>query len=326
MLRRRSTFRREAEGGALPPSSSGPRGPRVMAAAVLACAIFAPARALAQACCAGSGTVTPARLAMHEQALAGLTLRGAAVMGSYDPSGHYTKNPARASELDFEEDLFGAIKVLRRGQLAAFVPVVETRRAAGGTTDFGGGLGDVNVGARYDFVNTGEYLGAPGVALLAGLTLPTGRAPESASGPLAADATGTGAVQTNFGVAFEQTIDDWLFSATTLVALRSPRDVRGVRERLGLQITELVAAAYSFSAEEAAGVVVSYTIEDEAVVGGLIAPMTARRIATISLVGVMGIADGWRVQGALAFDPPISGFGKNLPATTGLSISGIRAF
>ena len=304
-----------------------PRGAaRVAALAAAIAAIVTPARALAQACCAGSGTATPARLAMHEQALAGLTLRGAAVTGSYDPAGHYTKNPSGASELDLEQDLFATLRVRRRGQIAAFVPLVETRRTGGKTTDFGGGIGDVNLGARYDLVNTGEHLGAPGVALLAGLTLPTGTPPERASGALAADATGTGAFQMNSGVAFEQTIDDWIFSATTLVAFRTARDARGVREHLGLQITELAAAAYSFSAEEAAGVLLSYTIEDEAVVAGRIAQGTARRTATISLLGVLGIADGFRLQGAIAFDPPISGFGKNLPATTGISVTTIRAF
>jgi hypothetical protein len=72
--------------------------------------------------------VTPARLELHEDALAGALLRVGGVHGSYDTAGRYIASPSGDTEVDFEEDLFGAIRVLRRGQVALLVPLIETRR------------------------------------------------------------------------------------------------------------------------------------------------------------------------------------------------------
>ncbi|HEX3344475.1 MAG TPA: hypothetical protein VHS09_07865 [Polyangiaceae bacterium] len=174
-----------------PPSSTSSRG---LAALVALTAWAFPAAARAQACCAGGSAVTPGRLELHEDALVGAELRAAALLGSYDTGGRYRANPAGDTEGDFEEDLLGAVRVLRRGQVALLVPLVETQRQDprdGG--HFGGGIGDVNLGARYDFVLAGESRVVPGVALLGGVTFPTGKPPELASPPLAVDATGIGA-------------------------------------------------------------------------------------------------------------------------------------
>src|SRR5271166_2707058 len=75
----------------------------------------APARAWAQACCAGGSAVTPGRLELHEDALVGMQVKAATVLGSYDASGRYFASPSGDTEGDFEQDLFGAIRVLRRG-------------------------------------------------------------------------------------------------------------------------------------------------------------------------------------------------------------------
>ena len=118
--------------------------------------------------------------------------------GSYDTGGRFHGSPAGATEFDFEEDLFGAVRVLRRGQVALLAPFVETQRQTrvdGG--HLGAGVGDINASFRYDFFLAGESRYVPGVALLGGVTLPTGRAPESATAPLAVDATGIGAWQAN---------------------------------------------------------------------------------------------------------------------------------
>src|SRR5580692_10556922 len=112
---------------------------------VAAAAASVPARASAQACCAGGSAITPGRLQLHEDALVGAELKAGAVLGTYDPSGRFLGSPAGDTEGDFEEDLFAAVRVLRRGQIALLVPVVETQRqdpTDGGR--FGGGLGDIN--------------------------------------------------------------------------------------------------------------------------------------------------------------------------------------
>src|SRR5580704_6291737 len=103
-----------------------------------------PSRARAQACCAGGSAVTPGRLELHEMALVGTQLHAASVLGSYDAGGHFVAPPPGATEFDFEEDLFAALRVLRRGQVALLVPLIETQRQTtvnGG--HLGGGVGDV---------------------------------------------------------------------------------------------------------------------------------------------------------------------------------------
>ena len=184
---------------------------------------------------------------MHEVALAGVQVKASDVLGSYDSGGHYDGSPRGDSEIDLEQDLFGAFRLFGRAQLALLVPIVETRRQAAGVSAFGGGVGDINASARYDFVVAGESLYVPGIALLAGVTFPTGTPPESASAPLAVDATGIGAWQANAALALEQTFGPWLANATAIVAKRTER----FGQTLGTQFTLLAAGAYTFDARPA---------------------------------------------------------------------------
>ena len=212
-----------------------------LAFAVCGALVMVSTRAAAQACCAGSGAVTPGRLAVHEDALVGLQARAAHAFGSFDSRGHYSTPPPGSSEQDFEQDAIGALRmpVVDRAQLAVLVPLVETRRTARGVGEFGGGLGDVNASARYDFLYAGQNRVVPGIGALIGITLPTGRPPESATQPLATDATGIGAFQVNAGLAIEQLWDGWLITAYGIVAKRTSRTVQGIRTTLGTQWTAL---------------------------------------------------------------------------------------
>src|SRR4051794_13557073 len=94
-------------------------------AVALSATIAAPRPARAQACCAGASALTPARLALHEDALVAASIRTTDIVGSFNPSGHYVASPAGTSELDFEQDLIGTLRVLGRGQVSAVVPLVE---------------------------------------------------------------------------------------------------------------------------------------------------------------------------------------------------------
>jgi len=284
---------------------------------------LAPSRAWAQACCAAASAVTPARLEPHEDALAGVQLRAGAVIGSYDTGGRYVPSPSGDAEGDFEEDLFAAVRVLRRGQVALLVPVIETlRRTPRDGASFGGGIGDVNASVRYDFVAAGESRVVPGVALLAGVTLPTGRPPEQATPPLATDATGVGAFQGNAALALEQTAGPWLFAATGLVALRTPR----FGQQLAPQVTLLAAGAYSFDAAVVA-LSVSYTFEAEATASdGTSVPASSRRLTAITLGGLLPLGERWRVAASLFLDPPVDALGSNQPASAGLTTALIRSF
>jgi hypothetical protein len=294
---------------------------------------LAPEGAFAQACCAGGSAVTPGRLGMHEDVLVGLDAKVGRVTGTYDESGRFAY--ASHSEVDLEQDLFGALRVLDRGQVTLLVPFVQTRRTGRGTAgaiaQFGGGIGDVNASARYDFVRAHESRVVPGIALLAGLTLPTGRAPESATPPLQADSTGIGAFQLNLALALEQSFGPWLVNATGIVAKRTEHG----GEALGTQVTLLVAGAYTFEDEAAVALAASYAFEGDATcssagalcpAGSAAVPGSAKATTTLSLTGSWPLTDAWRVLGGVYFAPPVGSLGSNEPATEGLSLTVIRAW
>lgn len=269
------------------------------------------ARARAQACCAGTGAVTPGRLALHEFALVGLQSKTATELGSFDATGQYAASPKGASELDLEQDLFAAVRVLDRAQIAFLVPIVETRRTSQGLTEFGGGVGDINLNLRYDFSVAGASRLVPGLAMLAGITFPTGRPADSPHlRPLATDATGIGAFQGNLGIALEQVFGPWLVNLTGIAAVRSARTVTSadatVHERLATQWTALGAVAYVLPSEAAVALSASYAVEGNAQINGEAALDSGHRLTTLTASGVLPLSDTWRVQGALFLNPPLS--------------------
>lgn len=293
------------------------------AAAIVAASFLGSSPALAQACCAGASAVTPGRLELHEDALVGVELKAGAVLGAYQPNRQFIENPHGVGELDLEQDVFGAVRVLRRGQIALLAPAIETqRRAPTAGTAFGGGIGDVNAAARYDFVLAGESQWVPGIALLAGVTFPTGRAPEQATQPLAVDATGIGAFQFNGALALEQTFGPWLVNATGIVAQRTSHG----GETLGTQVTLLAAIAYSFPNDAGLAFSGSYVFEGDATMAGADVPLSAKSGTTFTLSGLWPITDAWRVIGAAYLNPPIDSFGSNQLADLGIGAGVIRSW
>ena len=301
--------------------------------ALIAVAIVAAAaRASAQACCAGAAAVTPGRLAIHEDALVGLQLKTANVFGSFSTDGSYASAPPSTTEWEFEQDLFGALRVLPRGQLALLVPVIETYRRTPNRSSFGGGLGDINFGARYDFVLAGEARYIPGIAVLAGVTFPTGESIESAEDPLGTDATGVGTYQANVGLAIEQSEGPWLFGVTGLVAKRASRTVDTgvgpVTTSLAARWTLLASTAYTFPNDAAVAVLASYAVEGSPEVTPEVIgpPLATRRLPLFGLVGLHPITDAWRLQGGFFLTPPISSFGRATTAQLEFVLALLRSW
>jgi hypothetical protein len=302
--------------------------PEVSALVAIASLLVAP-RAQGQACCAGSSAITPGRLQVPEDALVGVQLRAATILGAHDAEGRYRSSPSGNKELDFEEDFLGTLRILPRAQLTALVPFVETRRTAPPRlTDTGGGIGDVNLSARYDFVLAGESLRIPGIAVLVGATLPTGRPPESAgeNHPLAADATGIGALQGSIGLALEQTFGPIVVNLSGILTQRAARTANEIRTRLGTQGTLLAAVGYTFENEAALAFVGTYTVEGNARIDDRVIDGSGRRVTTFTLSGLYPIDDRWRLQGGLYTNPPISQLGKNQPAALGATFTILRAW
>jgi len=158
------------------------------------------------------------------------------------------------------------------------------------------------------------------------VTFPTGTPPESATKPLATDATGVGAYQGSLGVSVEQAFGPWLVSTYGIGAERLARTARGVHERLGTQFSLLGAVAYVFPTNEAVALVASYTFEGNATVDGIEQDATAHRLTVLSAAGVVPVDEHLRFQGALTFTPPVSGLGENQIASAGLAFTTVYAW
>ncbi len=291
---------------------------------LLAAALAWSGRARAQACCAGSSAVTPGRLGLHDVALIGVDARAAALVGSFDASGGYRARASGTVEDDLEQDLFASYRVFRHAQVALLVPFVETLRRAGNLSDAGGGIGDLNLSARYDFLYAGQSRWLPGLAILAGVTFPTGRAVGPDTGPLAASATGVGAFQLNGGLAVEQAWGPWLVSLYGLVAARTPFELAGVRETLAPQVSALASVGYVTRSEIAIALSASIGYEGDPVVEGATVPNAEKVSASLGAGAVLPIDDHWRAQLAIAWNPPV--VGQNAIATVGFTWTLVRTW
>ena len=261
----------------------------------------------------------------------GAQLKGAFMYGSFDQLGDYHAPSSESSEQNYEQDLFGSLRLNTHAQISALVPFIETHRSVPGLSQTGGGIGDINLNARYDFTFAGASRIVPGIGLLAGLTLPTGRAPDSPdAGPLAAGATGTGAFQGNLALAFEQLYGPWLLNLTGAAALRSARTVSSasssVRSQLAPQWTLLAALAYVFRDDRALALSASYATEGDSELNGERVPDSGHRLTTLTVGGVWPTSDHLRLQGSLFWNPPIDGSSLNQPALLGASATMVYAW
>lgn len=275
-----------------------------------------------QACCASGSGLTPGWLGNHDKALVGVQVRGSATWGTY-PYGDGFFERAATRDARYEGGLFGALRLLPRAQVAAFAPVDVTRRFGAHGREAGGGVGDLSLMGRYDLVRTGE-LRIPGIALLAGALLPTGRPVDRATGLLAADATGTGTFEFDLGMSVEQTFGRALLHATALAGPRLPRDVLGQREALGTRGLFVLAGGYVFEGETSLLLSLSHASEGDASIDGARARGTGTRTTQAAVIAVVPLSDSLKLRSTVFSDlPPL---GENRPTLAGSSLAILWSF
>jgi hypothetical protein len=195
-------------------------------------AALAAAPAQAAACCMSASVVGTGRLAVWEDAAAGLVTAWSHGTGRWDTAGRYRPFTAGLLEDELRVDAWGLVRLHERWQLNARVPwVTGVRATPDGTSSLGTGLGDVSAGARWDALLLGEYEHLPGLAVLAQVLGPTGRRPEQATDPLGATATGRGAWAASLGLAAEYATAPW-FVRLDLAAVYTAPFVRADTQRL----------------------------------------------------------------------------------------------
>jgi hypothetical protein len=275
----------------------------------------------AQACCVAPSTTGLGRLAMYETLLTGVEARGAAAYGSFDPDGRFRGAPRGTHDVTLEQNLFVTARLLSRGQGTVTLPFVETLRGGGGASSAGGGLGDVRLALRWDLVRSEDARPWPGVAVLAGVAMPTGVAPEKAERALATDATGTGTTQAWAGAAFEETRGPWLFMASGVVTVRADRTLDGVTCSLPPRFAAGLAVAHAWTSGFVVSFGGSYAAEGDASIGGARVPDTSRR--TLQLTGAMQapLGNGARLVLSTFVTPPIGVITAGEGASTGLSLA-----
>jgi hypothetical protein len=163
------------------------------------------------------------------------------------------------------------------------------------------------------------------VALLAGVTFPSGIPAESAAQPLAANTTGLGAWQVAGGLSLERTfLDRIVLNGTALVTQGFDRHVGAVSEQLGTQFSGLFAAGWIFPDEAAVAVTFTYSDSLDTRLNGVAQPSSEIQVNTLGLAGGIPITDEWRIQGTVFWDLPF--LGRNHIDSLGGSVTVIRSF
>ena len=312
-----------------PPATTPRRAATLLsAAAALAAALVAlaaPRTARAQACCGGASAIGTTRLAPHEDAVIGVSARATWLYGSMRHDGAYVAAPDGVLDLGFEQSVLGTLRVLRHGQLSAVVPVVQTYRMLPGRAEAGAGLGDVQLGARYDFIEPGASPTWPGIALAWSLTLPTGRSPEDATSPLATDATGTGGTAAGADLFLERTFKDVFVQVAGSALWRAPRVVGDLHPQRGLAFSAFAAGGYSFDNGLVTALTLSYRAELDGRLDGVTVPDSGHEITRAGLAAGYSFSFDWRLQGSVFADVPVAPLSRNHPMSAGVAITLLRS-
>jgi hypothetical protein len=306
--------------------SGEPERAGLFVAVAAALVAAAPSVARAQACCAAPSLVAPSRLARSESGAVGVQARGRGVFGSFASDGSFARTSS--GDLEAAQDLFGSLRVFRHAQVALLVPFVETRRRAAGLSDVGGGLGDLRLAAHVELLRAGERRFVPGLALVMGGALPTGTAPEDATGLLAADATGTGSYEGSVGLEVDQRFERAFVVFGGGVGRRTGRAVGGVQQSFGPRFTALATGGLVLDNDLTLGAFVSAlhqgAARDEAT--GAAMPGSALSLVTAGVGATLPVGEVWRGHAALSADCPVSGLGRNQSAGAGLTVSVLRVW
>jgi len=313
---------------------------RAAAVAILAAGLARATPAAAQACCIGGALVSPVRLAPPEDYAVGLQTRARNAIGSFGADGSFVSSSLSSStEQDLEQDLAASFRLARRAQIGLVLPYLETHRTGPGVDDWGSGIGDLALNARYDFELAAEMAYWPGFALLGGAVFPTGKAVGDGTNPAATDATGTGTYRVSLGVGLEKVhgplygaLNVWTtYSGSNTVTPPSPPGAPpgatpSLTTAFPLQLTALAVGGYVFENEAAAALYVSFLERGDTSTNGATQPASGLRLTTVGATGLLPIAEDWRLAGSVFTDLLLSSFGRNEQAGAGLSASLVRAW
>lgn len=315
-----SIWRRARRAGPCEHAPVRPVIARPLALAFALCA--APQAVKASPCCAGSTVPGFERLALWEQVAAGLRLGYERGLGAWDAEGRWHPHEDYA-ESSRRADLWLIERLSERWQAGLRVGALHLDRAAGGAGglhDAGGGAGDLGASVRFDLAPGGEGPWGLGVAFVAGLTVPTGRATEASVGPLAADATGEGQWVPSAGMALLRPFGDAFLGLNAALGVPLARTVAGRETRRGVELQTALLAGYAPVPALSLSVNLGHRWQGETSVDGRSQAGSGRGSLTAGLGGALDLpapVENLAIQAALSGPVALDGAGRNLLAGLG---------
>ena len=285
---------------------------------VLLCAVGWSGSAWAQACCSGGQAVTPIRLGDLERAAAGFVLRASGGLGSIDASGVWRATAAGTHDINLEQDLLAAVRVHKRVQMALTLPWLETARNAPGVPWASGqGLGDIDLAARADVTRLDDARPWPALAVVAGVTMPTGRAADASKAPLATDVTGTGTWQLRPAVVLDRQWQPWLLQMAGVVTWAAPHTVGDLHAQQGMSGTVTAAVVRELPLDLFGSVALTWLGAGASTLNGQTLEKSGRSQWTAAASMLWQASARWRVHGGVTTQLPLPDLSQNATVTLG---------
>ncbi len=169
-----------------------------------------PATAQSAACCTSATLSGVGRLKAWEESAVGVATSWAHSIGNWNARGEWNSFGDTYRESLWRSNFWGIARVRDDLEFSFALPWVRTSRAIPQQSATGNGLGHSQVGLRYEALAIGQYRGIPGLAILMGVTIPTGNRPDEAtSNPLRASTTARGEWATSIAISMEYAYLPW---------------------------------------------------------------------------------------------------------------------
>ena len=292
---------------------------RILLAATL---LLAPAAAHAAACCLSTSAFGAGRLAAWEDAAAGIQLGYASNGGRFGDDGTFAGN-RDYEEREARATAFAIIRLARDWEAGVRVPWVFGARASGDVDETGNGIGDLSFALRWDAIQPGKL---PGLAVVAGASLGTGRSTGDTEQVLGADVTGRGDSVFSLGVSLEKAWQPWFVRLDAAALLPLARDEGDHQLRAGPGAEVL----FGGGVELGAGVVVSLVPRlrwhADTTRDGFRAPASSSLEITVGPSLAWDFSEHWTLQLGADTGLPLDGLGRNRPLLTAASVGFRRGF
>lgn len=285
-----------------------------------------PTRARAAACCTSAAVFGVGRLTVWEDAAFGVRTGVSDGLGLWRSDGSWSRYPDGYADLEGRAEAWALVRASDRLQFFLRAPGVVNHRAAGALSEWGGGLGDGQVGGRYELVGVGEYLELPAIAVSGSVLLPTGRRAEDVTTPLGTDATGRGVWGAALALEVEHNLAPWFvrLDAGVRATLGFTRSDLGVVQRYGPGVTAALSGGRALEGDRVVlAVLVQFDHEGALQLGDRVIDSSSSRALTASLACSWRLHPHWTLQSSLSTGVLADQLGANRPGQVGFVI-GVR--